>query len=81
MLAFSLAPTYAQTAPVRIVVLGDSLAAGLGIKPEQSFPSRLEAALKAQGRNVAISNILVDALQSLKLKYPAPTMDPTKIKL
>ena len=39
-----------------MVVLGDSLAAGLGIKPEQSFPSRLEAALKAQGRNVAIVN-------------------------
>jgi PPK2 family polyphosphate:nucleotide phosphotransferase len=32
-------------------------------------------------RNVAISNILVDTLQSLKLKYPAPTMDPSKIKL
>jgi acyl-CoA thioesterase-1 len=56
LLAFALAPAYAQTTPVRIVVLGDSLAAGLGIKPEQSFPSRLEAALKAQGRNVAIAN-------------------------
>jgi len=56
LLAFSLAPAHAQTTPIRIVVLGDSLAAGLGIKPEQSFPSRLEAALKAQGRNVAISN-------------------------
>jgi acyl-CoA thioesterase-1 len=52
--------TRGQTAPagppVRIVVLGDSLAAGLGVKPEQSFPSRLEAALKAQGRNVAVLN-------------------------
>jgi acyl-CoA thioesterase I len=56
LLAFSLAPIHAQTTPIRIVVLGDSLAAGLGIKPEQSFPSRLEAALKAQGRNVAIAN-------------------------
>ena len=37
-------------------MLGDSLAAGLGVKPEQSFPSRLEAALKAQGRNVAVLN-------------------------
>jgi acyl-CoA thioesterase-1 len=46
----------AQTAPVKIVVLGDSLAAGLGVKPEQSFPARLEAALKAQGRNVVIVN-------------------------
>ena len=56
LLVFSLAPVHAQTTPIRIVVLGDSLAAGLGIKPEQSFPSRLEAALKAQGRNVAIAN-------------------------
>ena len=50
----------AQTAPagsaVKLVVLGDSLAAGLGVKPEQSFPSRLETALKAQGRNVTILN-------------------------
>ena len=32
-------------------------------------------------RNVAISQILVDAMKSLKLEYPPPTMDPTKIKL
>jgi PPK2 family polyphosphate:nucleotide phosphotransferase len=32
-------------------------------------------------RNVAISQILVDAMRSLKLKYPPPTMDPSKIKL
>ena len=32
-------------------------------------------------RNVAISQIIVDTMRSLKLKYPAPTMDPSKIKL
>ena len=32
-------------------------------------------------RNVAISRILVQAMKSLKLQYPKPTMDPTKIKL
>ncbi len=32
-------------------------------------------------RNVAISQILVDAMKSLKLEYPPPTMDPAKIKL
>ncbi len=55
-----LSPAYAQTAPtasaIKIAVLGDSLAAGLGVKPEESFPSRLEAVLKGQGRNVAIAN-------------------------
>ncbi|MEO8735736.1 MAG: polyphosphate kinase 2 family protein [Edaphobacter sp.] len=32
-------------------------------------------------RNVAISKIIVDAMQSLKLKYPAPTFDASHIKL
>jgi acyl-CoA thioesterase-1 len=50
------APALAQNGPVKIAVLGDSLAAGYGIKPEQSFPARLEAALKAQGRDVTILN-------------------------
>ena len=49
-------PANAQSAPVKITVLGDSIAAGYGVKPEQAFPARLEAALKAQGRNVTILN-------------------------
>jgi PPK2 family polyphosphate:nucleotide phosphotransferase len=32
-------------------------------------------------RNVAISQIIVDTMQDLKLKYPAPTFDPSHIKL
>ena len=32
-------------------------------------------------RNVAISGIIVDLLQSLKLKFPAPTLDASEIKL
>jgi PPK2 family polyphosphate:nucleotide phosphotransferase len=32
-------------------------------------------------RNIAISEILVDALKTLKLDYPAPTLDPKTIKL
>ena len=32
-------------------------------------------------RNVAISGILVDVLDGLKLKYPAPTFDPSGINL
>ena len=56
VLLLSGAPALAQNGPVKIAVLGDSLAAGYGIKPEQSFPARLEAALKAQGRTVTILN-------------------------
>ena len=32
-------------------------------------------------RNVAISEILVDAMEGLRLKYPAPSFDPTGIDL
>ena len=32
-------------------------------------------------RNVAISQIIVNAMQGLKLKYPAPTFDASQIKL
>jgi len=32
-------------------------------------------------RNVAISQIVVDAMQRLKVKYPAPTFDASKVKL
>jgi acyl-CoA thioesterase-1 len=48
--------TPAQSTPVKLAILGDSLAAGYGVKPGQSVPARLEAALKAQGRNVAVIN-------------------------
>ena len=49
-------PADAQSTPVKIAVLGDSLAAGYGVKPEQAFPVRLEAALRAQGRAVTVLN-------------------------
>jgi len=55
-LLLAVGPATAQTAPIRIAVLGDSLAAGYGVKPEQSFPARLGVALKAQGRNVEVLN-------------------------
>ena len=47
---------HAQTAPVKLAILGDSLAAGYGVKPAESMPARLEAALKKQGRNVTVIN-------------------------
>lgn len=54
------APAYAQTTPshgaVKIAILGDSLAAGFGVRPEEAIPARLEAALKAEGRDVTVLN-------------------------
>jgi acyl-CoA thioesterase-1 len=39
-----------------IVALGDSLTAGLGLPQSESFPAKLKATLKAQGRNVTVVN-------------------------
>jgi len=50
------ATAHAQSTPIKLAILGDSLSAGYGVKPEQSIPARLEAALKAQGRSVAVIN-------------------------
>ncbi len=42
--------------PLRIVAFGDSLTAGFGLAPPDSFPARLEKALKARGHAVEIVN-------------------------
>ena len=39
-----------------ILDFGDSLTAGYGLAPEQAFPARLEAALRAQGIEVRVVN-------------------------
>lgn len=41
---------------LQVLVLGDSLTAGYGLEPGQSFPSKLEAALKARGVKVTVHN-------------------------
>lgn len=50
----------AWAAPQRLLILGDSLAAGYGLAAPDAFQAHLAAALKAQGRDVA----LVDAAVS-----------------
>jgi acyl-CoA thioesterase-1 len=48
-----------QAAPVRLLVLGDSLAAGFGLPHEQGFEWQLAAALKADGHDVRIIDAAV----------------------
>jgi len=48
------APALAQ--PVKVVVLGDSLSAGLGLSAADAFPAKLQKALKDKGIDVAIMN-------------------------
>jgi acyl-CoA thioesterase-1 len=47
-------PAAART--IRLVVLGDSLTAGLGLPPGKAFPDRLQAALRAKGWDVQVLN-------------------------
>ncbi len=46
----------AGTAPIRIVVLGDSLVAGFQLKTSDAFPAQLERTLKAKGHSVEVIN-------------------------
>lgn len=47
---------WAAAEPVRIVGFGDSLMAGYQLAPGESFPEKLETALKARGHDVVIAN-------------------------
>ena len=40
----------------RILAVGDSLFAGYGLNPGESYPARLEVALRAKGINARIAN-------------------------
>ena len=46
----------ASAAPIKLLAFGDSLTAGYGVQPEQSFPARLQAALQQDGINIDIIN-------------------------
>jgi acyl-CoA thioesterase-1 len=66
----------------RILAFGDSLFAGYGLDPAQSYPARLEAALRAKGVNARISNAGVSGdttaagLQRLAFTLDAQEVQP-----
>ena len=70
-------PAVASADPIEIVALGDSLTAGLGLGPGQSFPEQIEAALKARGYEVTVANAGVsgdtssDGLARVEWSVPA----------
>jgi len=50
-------PAWAEaTKPVKLVVLGDSLSAGLGLQAQEAFPTKLQKALQAKGIAVDMTN-------------------------
>jgi acyl-CoA thioesterase-1 len=50
------APARAAERPIRIVALGDSLTAGLGLPTNLAFPAKLARTLQAKGITVGIAN-------------------------
>lgn len=55
-LLFCLSTTVAQSADLKLVVLGDSLSAGYQLAPEDGFPEQLQKALDARGYSVEVVN-------------------------
>ena len=53
--AFAQAPAF-ETKPIKMVVLGDSLSAGLGLSASSAFPARLQKSLAANGIVVEMIN-------------------------
>lgn len=47
-------PALGQAAPLRLLVLGDSLAAGYGLPASEAFQAKLRAGLKARGLDVVL---------------------------
>lgn len=55
--ASAASPATASTAePIRVLVLGNSIAAGSGVAPEEAFPARLQHRVDSLGWNVEIIN-------------------------
>jgi acyl-CoA thioesterase-1 len=54
--AFAQTTAARETRPVKMVVLGDSLSAGLGLSASAAFPARLQKALQSKGIAVDIIN-------------------------
>jgi acyl-CoA thioesterase-1 len=67
----------ASAEPVQVVAFGDSLVAGYGLSPGESFPERLEIALKERGHDVVVTNAGVsgdtasDGLARLEWSVPS----------
>ncbi len=54
--AFAQTQDAARARPIKIVVLGDSLSAGLGLSGSAAFPERLQKTLESKGIAVDIAN-------------------------
>jgi len=55
-IAWAQAPSTSAQAPRRLLAFGDSLTAGYGLAPEDTFPVKLQARLRADGFKVTVAN-------------------------
>ncbi len=56
MVALVMSIGAATAAPITLLAFGDSLTAGYGVAPEDAYPVKLQAALKAKGYDIRIIN-------------------------
>jgi acyl-CoA thioesterase I len=49
-------PSHGENRTIKVVAFGDSLTAGYRLAPDQAFPVRLAAKLRARGHDVAVAN-------------------------
>ncbi len=56
LLALTLSGAPARAAPLRLLVLGDSLSAGYGLAADEAFPARLQARLRKAGYDITVVN-------------------------
>jgi acyl-CoA thioesterase I len=54
--AFAQVPSAVEKHPIKMVVLGDSLSAGLGLPASAAFPARLQKSLKLKGIDIDMIN-------------------------
>jgi acyl-CoA thioesterase-1 len=54
--AFAQSSAAIEAKPIKMVVLGDSLSAGLGLSGSDAFPAKLQKALKVNGIEVEMTN-------------------------
>jgi acyl-CoA thioesterase-1 len=53
---FGVAHGQNEVKPIKLVAFGDSLTAGLGLPATSAFPAKLEAALRAKGYRIDVTN-------------------------
>ena len=57
LLLYVIAAGFADTGPLKVVIVGDSLTEGLGVAKEEAYPSLLAEKFRADGHPVEIVNM------------------------